>query len=50
MSCSVRQYRSDYSPMKTTHFVNVDGGSVLLVSEEMIVSHTDFTKVTRMVL
>ena len=33
-----------------THFVNVDGWPVLLVSEQVIVPHTDFTKVTGMVL
>lgn len=33
-----------------THLVEVDGGSVVVVLEEMVVTHTDLTEVTRVVL
>jgi len=32
------------------YLVNVDGGSEVVVPQQMVVSHTDFTEVTRMVL
>jgi hypothetical protein len=33
-----------------THVVNVDDRSVVVVPQQMVVSHTDLTEVTRMVL
>lgn len=33
-----------------THLVEVDGGSVVVVLEEMVMTHTDLTEVTRVVL
>lgn len=33
-----------------THLVEVDGGAVVLVAEEMVVTHTELSEVTRMEL
>lgn len=42
--------RSAKDSISFTHLVEVDGGSVVVVLEEMVVTHTDLTEVTRVVL